>query len=507
MSRARPARGARRARHGRLDDRRDPVRPGARGRAESVFAVGNGYLGLRGAPEEGTPAHDPASSSTASTRRGRSSIPRTRTAWRGRGRRWSTSTDGTIVRLFVDDEPFDLTTARVLALERVLDMRTGVLSREVEFETPRGHADARALPAARVAGAPARGRDPVRGRGARRADAIDGLVRARHPGPRGGADDPRRGRGFAEKVLVPLGAPREGTRAVLRLATRNSGLELACGMEHVVDGGRVTSAAAAGDARGGRRATPTSAPGRPLRRRQVRRLPLGRAPRRSRRARRAHARPGRRRRLRRDRGRAHGARRGVLAARRRRGRGPGRRPGGGPLQPVRADAGDRARRGPRRRRPRASPAAATRATTSGTRRSTSSRSSRTRARSWARQVLAFRCGMLDAARAARARGRPRRRAVPVAHDHGRRGLGVVRGRHGAVPHQRRHRVRDAPVQPGHRRPRVHARAGRGGGRRDRALLDGARLLLRAPGRALLHPQRDRARTSTRRSSTTTPTRT
>ena len=31
----------------------------ATGAPESVFAVGNGYLGVRGAPEEGGPAHDP----------------------------------------------------------------------------------------------------------------------------------------------------------------------------------------------------------------------------------------------------------------------------------------------------------------------------------------------------------------------------------------------------------------------------------------------------------------
>ena len=32
--------------------------PGAHA-MESVFAVGNGYLGIRGAPEEGGPAYDP----------------------------------------------------------------------------------------------------------------------------------------------------------------------------------------------------------------------------------------------------------------------------------------------------------------------------------------------------------------------------------------------------------------------------------------------------------------
>ena len=35
-------------------------------------------------------------------------------------------TDGSIIRLFVDDEPFDLATARVLGFERVLDMQIGV---------------------------------------------------------------------------------------------------------------------------------------------------------------------------------------------------------------------------------------------------------------------------------------------------------------------------------------------------------------------------------------------
>ena len=143
-------------------------------------------------------------------------------------------------------------------------------------------------------------------------------------------------------------------------------------------------------------------------------------------------------------------------------------------------------------RPRASPAAATRATTSGTPRSTSCRSSSTRTRSGPVRCSTSASGC-STPRAARAGGRPRGRAVPVAHDQRRGGLRVVRGRHRAVPHQRRRRLRDAPVQPRHRRPRLPARPGRRGAGRDRALLDAARLLLRAPRRALLHQQRDRAR--------------
>ena len=59
--------------------------------------------------------------------------------------------------------------------------------------------------------------------------------------------DPRRGNGFAAKVLVSLAARAGGARAVLRLATRNSGLELACGIDHHVEGGAFR-ATAEGDA-------------------------------------------------------------------------------------------------------------------------------------------------------------------------------------------------------------------------------------------------------------------
>ena len=86
-----------------------------------------------------------------------------------------------------------------------------------------------------------------------------------------------------------------------------------------------------------------------------------------------------------------------------------------------------------------------------------------------------------------------RRAVPVAHDQRRGGLGVLRGRHRAVPHQRRHRLRPAPVRLRDGRPGVPARRRRAGARRDRSPVDGARLLLRPRRRALRHQRRDRAR--------------
>jgi hypothetical protein len=51
------------------------------------------------------------------------------------------ATDGSIIRLLVDDERFDLETAHVIQFERVLDMRSGVLCRDIEHRvraTPAG---------------------------------------------------------------------------------------------------------------------------------------------------------------------------------------------------------------------------------------------------------------------------------------------------------------------------------------------------------------------------------
>jgi alpha,alpha-trehalose phosphorylase len=47
-------------------------------------------------------------------------------------------TNGKLVRLFVDDEPFDVRYGNLRSHERVLDFRSGVLTRHVEWESPAG---------------------------------------------------------------------------------------------------------------------------------------------------------------------------------------------------------------------------------------------------------------------------------------------------------------------------------------------------------------------------------
>ena len=81
-------------------------------------------------------------------------------------------------------------------------------------------------------------------------------------------------------------------------------------------------------------------------------------------------------------------------------------------------------------------------------------------------------------RSARAQLGPARRGVPVAH-HPRRGvLRLLAGRHGRVPHQRRHRRRGHPLRRRHRRRRVRAGRRAGAAGRDRPAV----ALARAPRR-------------------------
>ncbi|MEY9856035.1 alpha,alpha-trehalose phosphorylase [Catenulispora sp. GAS73] len=108
------------------------------GQSESVFALGNGHIGWRGNLDEGEPHGLPGSylNGVYESR----PLPYAEAGYGDpeAGQTVINVTNGKVIRLTVEDSPFDLRYGRCLGHERVLDFRTGLLERQVEWESPAG---------------------------------------------------------------------------------------------------------------------------------------------------------------------------------------------------------------------------------------------------------------------------------------------------------------------------------------------------------------------------------
>src|SRR5438045_7560001 len=102
---------------------------GVLAQTESVFALSNGHIGLRGNVDEGEPFGLPGTylNSFYELR----PLPHAEAGYGypESGQTIVNVTNGKVIRLLVDDEPFDVRYGRLLAHERELDLRAGVLRR------------------------------------------------------------------------------------------------------------------------------------------------------------------------------------------------------------------------------------------------------------------------------------------------------------------------------------------------------------------------------------------
>jgi alpha,alpha-trehalose phosphorylase len=105
---------------------------------ESMFALANGHIGLRGNLDEGEPWALPGTYLNGFFESRPLPYAEAGYGYPEAGQTVVNVTNGKILRLLVDDEPFDLRRGRVLAHERELDLRAGVLSRRVKWRSP-GH--------------------------------------------------------------------------------------------------------------------------------------------------------------------------------------------------------------------------------------------------------------------------------------------------------------------------------------------------------------------------------
>ena len=203
---------------------------------ETLFALANGYMGIRGTFDEGTPVfqkgtlingfHETWPIVYAESAHGYARI----------GQTIVNVPDGTLIRLYVDDEPFNLAQATLKNYDRTLDTRTGILARDVTWEKGSGkriRIRSRRLVSFEHRHVAAISYEVT----LLNADApiviSSELVYQQDTCPVEG--DQRGSRAFAERALLPQGLQFSEARAILTAATRTSRMTLACGMDHQVE--------------------------------------------------------------------------------------------------------------------------------------------------------------------------------------------------------------------------------------------------------------------------------
>ena len=203
---------------------------------ETLFALANGYLGIRGTFEEGTPVFQKGTLINGFHETWPIVYPESAFGYATTGQTIVNAPDGTLIRLYVDDEPFDLAQATLVNYERTLNMRTGILERDVTWE--KGSGKRTRVRSRRLVSFEHRHVAAVSYEVTLlNADApiviSSELVYQEETRPVEG--DQRGSRAFTERVLLPQGLQASGGRAVLTAMVKTSRMTLACGMEHHVE--------------------------------------------------------------------------------------------------------------------------------------------------------------------------------------------------------------------------------------------------------------------------------
>ena len=206
--------------------------------SESIFALANGHIGLRGNLEEGEPNGLPGTylNSFYETR----PLPYAESGYGypEDGQVVLNVTNGKIIRLLVDDEPFDVRYGDLRHHRRVLDLRAGVLRREAEWASPARQtvriSSVRMVSLVhRAVAAILYEVEPLEA--AARVVVQSELV-ANEPLPAAPARDPRAGAETDDALLSESYGSSGDTRVGLVHRTVASGLRMAAAMDHVVDG-------------------------------------------------------------------------------------------------------------------------------------------------------------------------------------------------------------------------------------------------------------------------------
>ena len=172
---------------------------------ESVFALSNGHIGLRGNLDEGEPYGLPGTYLAGFYELRPLPYGESGYGYPEEGQTVVNVTNGKIIRLLVEDEPFDVRYGTLESHERVLDLQAGLLKPHARLVVARAPSRARQLDAPRLLRPAGDRGDPLHRRVARRSHPDRRAVRARRQrvgAGRRGRSARRRGAGLAAALDV-----------------------------------------------------------------------------------------------------------------------------------------------------------------------------------------------------------------------------------------------------------------------------------------------------------------
>ncbi|MFC9433973.1 glycoside hydrolase family 65 protein [Nocardia sp. NPDC057030] len=204
-------------------------------RTESIFALSNGHIGMRGSFEEGEPVGEPGTYLNGFYEKRELPYAEAGYGYPENGQTVVNVTDGKIIRLLVGDEPMDLRYGEASEHERVLDFRSGTLRRSTVWTSPTGQSVR--IRSERLVSFTERALAAIRYEVEPIDDDLDLVIQsdllANEPVAKRG-DDPRLAATLDRPLVADFAAARD-FHAVLAHHTRSSGLRMAAAMDHELE--------------------------------------------------------------------------------------------------------------------------------------------------------------------------------------------------------------------------------------------------------------------------------
>ncbi|WP_333618676.1 glycoside hydrolase family 65 protein, partial [Dietzia sp.] len=215
---------------------------GPLGVSETVFSVGNGYLGLRGNPEEGRDSDQHGTFVNGFHETWQIEHAEDAYGLARDGQTIVNAPDTKTIRLYVDDEPLRVQIADLEDYSRTIDFRDGILRRELTWRTPSGKKvlirstrmvsmEEKHLAVYTYEVVLPEDSAPVV-ISSQLLNRQDGEDEYHLASPAGGKFDPRKSEAFNHRVLEPRLRRSEGEHQILGYRCANSGMTIAVANDH-----------------------------------------------------------------------------------------------------------------------------------------------------------------------------------------------------------------------------------------------------------------------------------